>query len=120
MSERPSFFACPVCRVAITRPLLPLPADQAICLEDGKPAFAPGFFAVNKDEYWNVAGHIVVHLGDLVGTSHTGKVNGCCGLDGLDGPNLACANDHVIGTEKSDCWVPHAAILLDSVLQLNE
>ena len=35
MSERPSFFACPVCRVAITRPLLPLPADQAICLEDG-------------------------------------------------------------------------------------
>jgi hypothetical protein len=120
MSERLIVFKCPICNVVVTTPLLPLGPDQSICLEDGKPAVPQGFFAINNQEYWNVGGHFLVNLADLVGTSHTGKVNGCCGLDGLDGPNLACANNHVIGTEKSDCWMPHAAILLDSILQVNE
>jgi hypothetical protein len=44
----------------------------------------------------------------------------CCGLDGMDGPNFVCVNGHEIGTEMSDCWMPHAAILLDSVVHVNE
>jgi hypothetical protein len=43
-----------------------------------------------------------------------------CGLDGMDGPNLVCVNGHEIGTEKSDCWMPHAAVLLDSIVRVNE
>lgn len=32
--------------------------------------------------------------------------NGCCRLDGLDGPNLVCARCGAeIATEVSDCWV---------------
>jgi hypothetical protein len=120
MSERHTVFTCPVCHVAITRPLLPLRPDQSICLEDGKPAVPKGFFGINKQEYWSVAGHVLVNLGDLVGTEHSGGNNGCCGLDGLDGPNLVCANGHEVGTEKSDCWMPHAAVLLYNVIGIDK
>lgn len=120
MGASHTVFTCPICHVAVTRPLLPLGSDQIICLEDGKPAVPKGFFGVNKQEYWNAAGRVLVNLGDLVGTKHSGGINGCCGLDGLDGPNLVCANGHEIGTEKSDCWMPHAAVLLESVLGVNE
>ncbi|HPF38823.1 MAG TPA: hypothetical protein P5081_18535 [Phycisphaerae bacterium] len=61
---------------------------------------------------------MVIHLEDLCNTSHHPegrRNNGCCGLDGCDGPNLVCPADHEIGTEKSDCWTPHAALLLPSV-----
>lgn len=29
---------------------------------------------------------------------------GCCGSDGMDGPNRRCACGAVVGTETSDCW----------------
>jgi hypothetical protein len=118
MSDKRVIFECPACRTAITRPLLALLLNRSISMQDGVPAVPKGFFAVNKAEYWNVSGNVVVNLSDLVGTNrHTdpGRLNGCCGLDGLDGPNLVCANGHEIGTEKSDCWMAHAAILLETV-----
>jgi hypothetical protein len=31
--------------------------------------------------------------------------NGCCGLDGLDGPNQTCAGcGAIVGTARTDCW----------------
>lgn len=34
------------------------------------------------------------------------RLNGCCRLDGLDGPNLVCVSCGAeIATEQSDCWV---------------
>jgi hypothetical protein len=50
---------------------------------------------------------VLVNLNDLVGTEHhqdRHRLNGCCGLDGCDGPNLVCPKGHEIGTERSDCW----------------
>ena len=120
MSVNNVVFKCPICKMAITRPLLPLEADHSVCLEYGKPAVPERFFGVNKPEYWNVAGTVLVNLADLVSTKHHSdfhRLAGCCGLDGLDGPNLVCANGHEVGTEKSDCWMPHAAILLEDVIQ---
>jgi len=116
-------FECPICRAVITRPLLPIGADQPVRLEDGKAAVPEGFFGVNMQEHWSAAGGVVVNLSDLVGTKHhsdSHRLAGCCGLDGLDGPNLVCPNGHEIGTEKSDCWMPHAAVLLESVIRVNE
>src|SRR5262249_2134244 len=116
-------FQCAVCQAVITRPLLSLPSDQSICLEDGKAAVPQGFFAIKTPEQWSAEGRILVNLSDLAGTQHHPdfhRLAGCCGLDGMDGPNLVCSNGHDIGTEKSDCWMPHAAILLDSVVQVNE
>lgn len=122
MQDR-TIFQCPICRIAITQPLSPLEAERFVCLEDGKPLVPQGFFSINSKEYWNADGRFVVNLADLVSTKHHSdgrRLSGCCGLDGLDGPNLVCANGHEVGTEKSDCWMPHAAVLLETVISVNE
>jgi hypothetical protein len=117
-------FECPVCRAVITRALTPLPTDQPVCLDNGKPAVPGGFFAAISAEDWAVPGTtLVVNLHDLVGTKRHPdfrRLNGCCGLDGLDGPNLVCPNGHEVGTEQSDCWMSHAAVLLDNVIRVSE
>ncbi len=114
-------FHCPRCKAPITKPLSPLRSDQPLCFEERKAAVPEGFFGVNTCDLWSAEGSILVNLADLVGTHHhPHRLAGCCGLDGLDGPNLLCVNGHEIGTEKSDCWMPHAAVLLDSVVQIND
>jgi len=41
-------------------------------------------------------------------TSDEKRLNGCCGLDGCDGPNLKCKNCGVyVATKMTDCWMPH-------------
>jgi hypothetical protein len=123
MEDRRVFFQCPFCKAAITKPLLPLTPQQPLSLEDGKAAVLVGFFGIKTREQWSAEGSILVNLSDLVGTQHhpdSRRLAGCCGLDGMDGPNLVCANGHEIGTEKSDCWMPHAAVLLDTVVQVDE
>jgi|SRR5215831_9113867 len=115
--------SCPLCRAVITRPLSPLGPDQRLCLEDGKAAVPEGFFGVKTGDQWSAEGSILVNLSDLVETHHHSDLHrlaGCCGLDGMDGPNLVCVNGHEIGTEKSDGWMPHAAVLLDSIVQVSE
>jgi len=107
-------FECPTCHQAITRELLPLPSDQRVCLDDEKPAVPPGFFAISDDNYWTDSdGCPLVNLADIINTRHyPGRLGGCCGPDGRSGPNLLCSSGHEIGTERSDCWMAHAAVLL--------
>ncbi len=75
-----------------------------------------GFYALSDGEYWtHTEGCPLVNLNDVVGTQDHpdgGRHNGCCGSDGCDGPNMVCQSGHEVGTEKSDCWMPHAAVLL--------
>src|SRR5262245_47757162 len=48
---------------------------------------------------------------NLVRTSNPGRLNGCCDLDGLDGPNMVCTGcGKEVATAKLDCWMPHAVI----------
>jgi hypothetical protein len=118
MAQKHVVFKCLKCQTVITRPLLPLGYDESVCLEDQKTAVRVGFFGINRHEYWNVNGRFLVNLADLVGTKHHSerrRLFGCCGPDGTNGPNLICPNGHEVGTEKSDCWMSHAAILLDDV-----
>jgi len=115
-------FRCSICQAAITQPVSPLKQDQAVSLEEGKAVVPKGFFAPNKKEYWTTTGSVIVNLADLVSTRRHPdfrRVNGCCGFDGCDGPNLVCRNGHEIGTKKSDCWTPHAAILVEGVVPVN-
>jgi hypothetical protein len=90
-----------------------------LCYEDGQAAVPQGYFATSDDDYWTgSAGNPLVNLADLVGTQHhqdSHRHNGCSGRDGLDGPNLVCERGHEIGTEKSDCRMAHAAVLLPNV-----
>ena len=74
-----------------------------------------GFYTISDGEFFNgSAGKVIVNIEDLINaTNHTdrSKLNGCCGLDGYDGPNKLCANGHEVASEFSDCWMPRAIIL---------
>jgi hypothetical protein len=38
------------------------------------------------------------------------RLQGCCGLDGCNGPNQICRCGSEIGTRQSDCWTPSVFI----------
>jgi hypothetical protein len=76
---------------------LPLRSDQQLCLEDGKAAVPEGFFGVKTREQWSAEGSMLVNVSDLLETHHHPDIH-----------RLA----------ESDSWMPHAAVLLDSVVVL--
>ena len=121
MNDEFVVFACPVCQQPISRPVAPLPSEQAVCVEDGKPAVPAGRFVLSDDDHWtDSAGCPLLNLSDLTGVQYHPDLlrnSGCCGRDGCDGPNLLCLAGHEVGTERSDCWMAHAAVLLPSVIQ---
>ncbi|MCX4750289.1 hypothetical protein OG455_33065 [Kitasatospora sp. NBC_01287] len=61
------------------------------------------------------AGLLILHPGDAPGAAphpDPGRRNGCCGLDGQDGPNLVCAGCGAeVATEESDCWTRNLVAL---------
>lgn len=44
--------------------------------------------------------------GKVCNTSNARRLNGCCGLDGCDGPNQVCQCGADVGTLRTDCWTP--------------
>ncbi|MFN7128826.1 MAG: hypothetical protein ACK4OJ_07145 [Brevundimonas sp.] len=63
---------------------------------------------------------VIANPDDIVGDSlrSTGSDNGCCGSDGLDGPNRACICGEVVATERSDCWTAaEVAFLIQAVAE---
>ena len=91
-------FRCPTCRIAITRPLFPLGPGQSRNLEMGQPAIPEGYFEPSSQQGTSV----VVNVGDVVNTKHH-----------QDHRRLAgCMDGHEVGTERSDCWTPHYAVLI--------
>jgi hypothetical protein len=119
MANEGVVFKCPICSIAFTRPLLPLSVDEQIRLEEGKDAVPEGRFGTSSGDYWGaLEGCVIVNINDLIGTKphpDASRLNGCCGLDGLDGPNLVCENGHEIATAMTDCWMAHAVALVKSV-----
>lgn len=43
-------------------------------------------------------------LSTVLHTKNCTRLSGCCGLDGVDGPNRVCGCGAEVGTERSDCW----------------
>jgi hypothetical protein len=78
--------------------------------------FLPRGRVIQEDGTWfhDRSGDFIVNLGDVVNVHLTAdfhRLNGCCGLDGLDGPNLECANcGTCVATKKTDCWQPHCIV----------
>lgn len=72
------------------------------------------FYTISDGEFFNGSeGRIIVNIEDLINSiNHTdrSRLNGCCGLDGYDGPNKLCNNKHEVASEFSDCWMPRAVI----------
>ncbi|RYE90865.1 MAG: hypothetical protein EOO75_09550 [Myxococcales bacterium] len=55
----------------------------------------------------NPADVVRAHLRSTLRNDH-----GCCGSDGMDGPNRKCVCGATVGTEWSDCWTA-AEVRLD-------
>jgi hypothetical protein len=48
---------------------------------------------------------------NIIAIDDPSKLNGCCGYDGSDGPNMCCKTcNAVVGTRQSDCWTPNVFI----------
>ncbi|GAA3624219.1 hypothetical protein ACLIYM_13055 [Streptomyces fenghuangensis] len=126
-------FRCRSCRAEVTAPVreVPLPhGAKAPCdMPRGQvcpPRLPPGAFAAER---FGEAGRgargprpvPVLNPGDLRGTRHTddpARLNGCCGLDGMDGPNLLCARCGAeLATESSDCWTWQQVALLPEAVE---
>ncbi|WP_412538716.1 hypothetical protein R8Z50_23030 [Longispora sp. K20-0274] len=130
-------FTCGNCGVAITADLteVPFPDEAPEHDRDGEapPRVAVGVFACDPDPFGppfvptvdnprvlvpaGPVGTILVHPSDVRGLRlhpDRRRRNGCCRLDGCDGPNLVCAGcGSEIATEQSDCWVSWHDIRLE-------
>jgi hypothetical protein len=118
---------CKACGAPLTLPLTIVdekaPGVQRPAMLDQQDIMPPGQAFVSHSRWWLSgcgAGHVYkapeiwMNLGDLSGepryTQHTERLNGCCGLDGGDGPNRICRCGAHIGTELSDCFTPRMFI----------
>jgi len=140
-------FRCRRCHGDITAPVreVPLPDEDSAPApyelpegEECPPRMRPGTFAYDPPE----AGErvfrpratgaalglqragldgIVLARPDVHGTQLTsllGRRNGCCGLDGCDGPNRVCRQCTAeVATERSDCWTPQQVVLMPTAVE---
>ena len=82
---------------------------------DGESYLPQGTTIQEDDSFFHQnVGSYIVNVNDVVHTTHTNclrRLAGCCGLDGMDGPNLICVQCGVeVATKKTDCWMPHCVI----------
>lgn len=109
--------SCASCGRELSVPLRWLKEDDSVCTEDQEPLTPEGTVAslrtlVARGLEWPELDEssLVAQRGSLQNVVASGERNGCCGVDGCDGPNLSCECGAVIGTERSDCWMPHFVV----------
>ncbi|MGW2255576.1 hypothetical protein ACWCXH_36230 [Kitasatospora sp. NPDC001660] len=83
----------------------------------GTPRMAQGTYAPSRDSSF-----FLLHPDDLPGARRhpdPGRRNGCCGLDGQDGPDPVCAGCGAeVATKESDCWTQHLVALMPSAVRV--
>ncbi len=103
---------CRACGARLSVPLGELPPEVPLGRENGRDLVPAGAFT--RRRHGSVSGQVLIRAGDARNVRphpDSGRRAGCCGLDGLDGPNVVCACGAEVGTEWSDCWMPHALAL---------
>ncbi len=122
---------CEYCGCALTRPCAwGTTAQYDPQAQDRQPAVPAGFLiriakgdGLSDQPFYLSSEAIAANPEDVVRDSviSSGTDNGCCGSDGLDGPNRSCVCGLVIGVEWSDCWTqaevrfqPGAVAVLDA------
>ncbi|GAA2079733.1 hypothetical protein GCM10009801_37530 [Streptomyces albiaxialis] len=134
-------FRCVRCQGEVTGPVrevrlpdvddAPVPYSRPDGEEECPPRVGPGVFALDPPREPRATGTVRLPAGlagvvlaraDVRGVRlhpGRGRRNGCCGLDGCDGPNLVCATCGTdMATEQSDCWTPQQVTLLPGAVAL--
>jgi uncharacterized protein (TIGR02996 family) len=115
-------FRCAACRLQLTGPLWPLAGAVWLRGDDRSPLVPAGYYWFSDGTVGTgTEGHYCINLMDLRNVRphpEPGRRNGCCGMDGCDGVNTVCGNGHEVGTECSDCWMPHFLHLAPDAIEL--
>jgi hypothetical protein len=113
MTQAPVTLYCRQCGQALTGPLRFLAEAARLELLEGQPLLPRGCYTrgdtlARPDIFRPDSTELLTRREDLLAEVSPGGTRiGCCGIDGLDGPNLFCQKGHPVGTEVSDCWTPH-------------
>lgn len=102
---------CKTCKIEITDELVELKDLSLVNENEGEDYIPTGYFIIGDGKYdINAENKVIINIKDLINSklhSDRTRLYGCCGIDGLDGINRVCVNNHEIGTESSDCWMAH-------------
>jgi uncharacterized protein (TIGR02996 family) len=106
----PVMFRCARCYLPITRVVSLLVDEARLVHSDGADLVPQGYcWRATKGYYLGIEGHFCINLKDLVNTMphpDMGRRVGCCGPSG-DAVNTVCTNGHEVGSECSECYMPH-------------
>jgi hypothetical protein len=113
-------FACIRCRHRLTGSLVEVVLPPPVTEEDrGDQLFRPA--RMPRGTFANAPDGFVLHPEDLSGVvlhPDGRRRGGCCGLDGLDGPNLVCAGcGSDLATKQSDCWSQQQVTLIPAAVR---
>lgn len=112
---------CSTCKVEVSKEVSELHDTSLLNHDDAQEYIPEGYYMIDDNKmHLDLRDAIIINLKDLVHSkrhSNRSRLNGCCGMDGLDGMNRVCLNDHEIGTEKSDCWMSHFVALDPEMVQ---
>ena len=116
---------CKICNSEVSKQVTELNDSNLLNLNDGQDYIPEGFYIVldNDNFFPMLKGSIIINIQDLINSNYhsiVGRLNGCCGYDGCDGMNRVCLCNHDIGTECSDCWMPHFVALNSECVKFTE
>lgn len=98
------YFICKQCQLPLSVPVIRVDDSVELHCKDNEPMLQRGEYTTGSHVAGPWSGVLptsyVLNKLDLINTKSGGISNGCCGPDGMDGPNLECLNGHSIGTEK--------------------
>lgn len=113
---------CKQCGLDLTAELTEVINTDNLNENDNQDFIQTGYYFVSDGEFYtNSEGLIIINKADLINSKNhfnQKRLNGCCGLDGTDGINKICNNGHEIGTEYSDCWIPHCVIFVPELIRI--
>ncbi|MGD3109290.1 hypothetical protein [Streptomyces sp. YGL11-2] len=116
-------FACARCQQRLSSDLREVAMPPLVTEESPGSKFLPPLMPIGSYAVSTETGVLVLHPDDVMRMTRypdRGRLNGCCGLDGLDGPNLACGNCGAeVATQQSDCWSQQLiALIPDAVTEM--
>jgi hypothetical protein len=99
-------------------------ADPSECSTEDRKAYVPCGLTVQEDGtfFQQNTGWYVINVEDIFHTRLTeaaNRLNGCCGLDGMDGANLLCDECGAeVAIKKTDCWMPHCVMFVPTATRI--